>query len=68
MTALLEADEPEDCGFDGLAYGEETVVLEEGGFLVAEGAGDLFAFFIGEDDAVEGGVEDVVLIWSVLLA
>lgn len=61
MAALLETDEPEDCRFNCLAYGQKTVVLEENGFCVAEDVGDLFAFFFGEDYAVEGGVEGVVL-------
>ena len=56
MGALLEAQEPEDCCFDGVADGEEAVVLEQRGFARAKGSGDIVAFFFGKDDAVEGRV------------
>lgn len=62
MTTLVEAHEPEDGFFDGAADGQEAVVLEESGFGAAEGAGDVFAFLFREHDAVEGGVEDVVVV------
>lgn len=61
MTAFLQTDEPEDALFDRLSDGQETVVLEEGGFLGSEGFGDVLAFFFGEDDAVELFVDHVVL-------
>lgn len=54
VTAFLQADEPEDGGFNGLADRQEAVVLEKGGLLVSQSVGDLFAFFCGEDDAVKG--------------
>ena len=63
VAAFLQADEPEDGGFNGFADGQEAVVLEKGGLLVSQGAGDLLAFFCGEDDAVECRVKDVVLSW-----
>ena len=37
------------------------MVLQQRGFLGAEGGGDILAFFFGEDDAVELAVDDVVL-------
>lgn len=61
VAAFLQADEPEDGGFNGFADGQEAVVLEKGGLLVSQGVGDLPAFFGGEDDAVECRVKDVVL-------
>ena len=61
MAALFQAQEPEDGGLDRLADGEEAVVLEQRGFARAEGGGDVAAFGFGEDDAVEGRVEGVVL-------
>lgn len=45
MTAFLERDEPEDGFFNGATDGEETVVLKKRGLLVAEGCGNVFAFF-----------------------
>lgn len=35
MAALLEAYEPKDCCFNGLAHGEEAVILKKGRFLIA---------------------------------
>lgn len=61
VAALLQADEPEHGFFDRFADGEEAVVLEQGGFFGGEAGGDGLAFGFGKDDAVEGGVEDVVL-------
>lgn len=61
MAALFQAQEPEDGRLHGLADSEEAVILEQGGFARAEGGGDVVAFGFGEDDAVEGCVEGVVL-------
>lgn len=61
VAALFQAQEPEDGGLDGLTDGEEAVVLEQGGFAGAEGGGDVVAFSFGKDDAIEGGVEGVIL-------
>ena len=61
MAALLQADEPEYGFFDRFSHREEAVVLEEGGFFGGEAGGDGVAFGFGKDDAVEGGVEGVVL-------
>lgn len=61
MAALFQADEPEYGFFDGFANGEEAVVLQEGGFFGGEARGDGVAFDFGENNAVEGGVESVVL-------
>lgn len=61
MAALLHAQEPEDGLLDGLADGQQTMVDEKGGFLVAEAFRDVVALFLNEDDAVEGFVKYVVL-------
>lgn len=61
MTAFLHRQEPEDGRFDALPYGEETVVLEEGGLLVPKAGRNVFAFLLGKDDTVEGFVQNVVL-------
>lgn len=61
VAALLEADEPEHRLFDGATHREQAVILEEGGLAGAQRGGNVFAFFGGEDDAVELFVEDVVL-------
>lgn len=61
MTAFLHRHEPEDSFFYGLADSEEAVILEESGFIGAEFARDLLAFVGGKDDAVELGVENMVL-------
>ena len=53
VTAFLKAYEPENCGFNGFADGQEAVVLEKSGLLVSQGVCNLFAFLCGEDDAVE---------------
>lgn len=61
MTALLQAHEPEHCLLDSLSASQETVVLQECGFVGSEGARDVVAFLGSEDDAVERLVEDVIL-------
>lgn len=61
MAALFQTQEPEDGGLDGLTDGEEAVVLQQGSLARTEGGGDVAAFLFGEDDAVEGCVEGVVL-------
>lgn len=61
VAAFLEAYEPEHCGFNGSADRQEAVVLEKSGLLVFQGVCNLFAFFVGEDDAIKRCVEDVVL-------
>jgi hypothetical protein len=47
VAALLEADEPEDGGLDGLSNRKKTVVLEQCSLVVAERLGNLFAFDLG---------------------
>lgn len=42
------------------------MVLEEGGFFVAQCLGNVVSFFFGEDDAVELFVDDVVLYFLLL--
>lgn len=62
MAAFLQTGEPEDARVDGLAHGEETVVLQEDGLLWTESLGDVFAFLFGEDDAFEAVVDGVVVV------
>lgn len=62
MTALLQTHVPEDAALDRGAAGQQPMVLEESGFLVAECGGDGTAFVGGEHDAAEGRVGcDVVV-------
>jgi hypothetical protein len=65
VAALLGADEPEDGLLDGAAGGEQTMVLQQRELLVAQLLCDVLAFLLGEDDAIELVVDDVVLWWFV---
>ncbi len=56
MTGFLHRQEPEYSRFDRLAHGKETVILEEGSLLVPKAGGNVSAFFLREDDAIEGFV------------
>lgn len=62
MAALLQTHEPEHGALDTLAAGEQTVVLQKSGFLVAERFGNGEAFFFSQHDAAEGGVECNVVV------
>ena len=60
MTGFIETDEPEGGFVDAAADGEETVVLEDAGFVGGtEGSGDGEAFGAIEDDAAELSVDGV---------
>lgn len=61
LAAAVHGDEPEDGLLDGATDGQQTVVLQERGFLVAEGSSDFLALLLGDNDAVERVIEDVVL-------
>lgn len=61
VAALLQADKPEHRLFDGPPDREQSVILQESRFVVAERFGNVLAFLLSQDDAVEGRVEDVVL-------
>jgi hypothetical protein len=39
LTRFVEGEEPEGCFVDGLAHGEDAVVLEDGCFTVAYDSG-----------------------------
>lgn len=62
MAAFLETYEPENCFFDGVANGEQAMILEQSGFLATKAFGNVFTFFGGEHDALERVVEDVILL------
>lgn len=47
-------------GGRGYAYGEQTMILQDDGFAVAEVGGYAAAFFAVEDDAAELRVDGVV--------
>ena len=53
LTTFLHRHEPEHGRFDRLPHREQTVVLEEGSLLVPKAGCDVFAFFLGKDNAVE---------------
>lgn len=61
MAALLQTDEPENGGFDGLSNCEETVVLEQSCLLIPKCFSNMFPFCFSEDDTVELLVDDVIL-------
>ena len=58
-------DVPEDDRLDAVAAGEEAVVLHDGGFVGADGVGDVRAFAAFEHDVFEGGVEGEVVVEGV---
>lgn len=62
VAALFHAQEPEDGGLDGVADGEKAVVLEQDRLVVRQRGRDVLALFLGEHDAVEGLVDDVVVV------
>ena len=62
VAGLVEADEPEGGGVDGLGAREQAVVLEDDGFPVAQGGGDAFALLAVQDDAAEVVVDGVRLV------
>ena len=49
-------------GVYGFAYGQDAVVLEDGGFVLSKGGDYAAAFFVGEDYAAEIVVEGVVFV------
>lgn len=53
LTAFFEAHKPEHCGFNGSADRQQAVILEKSGFFVSQGTCNVFAFFAGQDNAVE---------------
>lgn len=62
MATLLRAHEPKDCFLHSGTNGEQAVVLEKSELLVTKLVGNVFAFFLGEYDAVELIIQDVVLV------
>lgn len=62
VTALFQTAEPKDGLFDGPTDGQEAVVLKQGRLFGSEDLGDVLAFLLGEDDAIELFVDDVVLV------
>lgn len=60
VAALVEQVEPVDGLLDRLADGQQAVVAQQRGALVAEGARDVVAFVGGEHDAF-AFEDDVVL-------
>jgi hypothetical protein len=60
-AARLQASEPEDRLLHCLADGQEAVVLQQSGLLVAKGSCDVLAFGFGQDDPIELLVDNVVL-------
>lgn len=60
VAALVEQVEPADRLLDRLAHGQEAVVAEQDGALVAQGLRDVVAFVRGEDDAF--AFEDYVVL------
>lgn len=61
MAALLHTEKPEDGGLDGLTDSQQPMVLEKSSFLVSKTSCNVFALLLGEDNAIEGRVEDVIL-------
>lgn len=61
MAGLVEADEPEGGGVDGLGDGEQAVVLQDDGLAVAEGLRDALPFLAVQHDAAEVVVDRVRL-------
>jgi len=62
LTAAIHGDEPPGGLFDAVADGEQAVILENGGFALAEGLGDTLAFRCFVDDAGEIGENGVVFV------
>merc|ERR1712032_622940 len=62
MATLFQGNKPKHRLFNRTANGEEAVILEKCGFVVAERFGDVLAFFLCEHDAIEGGVKNVVVV------
>jgi hypothetical protein len=51
LTAAIHRDEPPGGFLDAVAHREQAVILENGGFALAEGLRDAFAFGCFVDDA-----------------
>lgn len=62
ITAFLQTDKPEDSLFDRLSDSQQTVILQQCSFTIAQALGNLLALFFGEDNTVELFIDYVVLI------
>lgn len=56
LSGWKDLQEPEDSSFDCFAYSQKAVVLKQSGFRGAECFSYFFPLYVGEDDAIEGGV------------
>ena len=61
MTAFLHADEPEYGRLDCVPNSQETVVLEECGFLISEAGRNIIALLLREHNAIEAFVHNMIL-------
>jgi hypothetical protein len=61
VAALVQADEPEDCGFYGFATSQKAMIPEQCGFLRSQALSNILALLLSKDNAVEVLVQDVIL-------
>lgn len=64
LTALLQADEPEDSLLDSLTHSQEAVVLEKSSLLVSKAGSNILAFLLSENNTVERIINNVVVVES----
>lgn len=62
LTTLIHRDKPIDSLLNRLSDGEQPVVLQECRLVLPHTTGNPVAFLGGEDDPVEGFVQDVVVV------
>lgn len=61
VAALVQAHEPKYRLLDRLSDSQKAVILQERGLLIAQLSGDIMTFFLGENNAVELLIHNVVL-------
>lgn len=68
LEASVHGAEQESSGVDCLCGGQDAMVLQDDGFGVAEGFGDVFAFLRIEGNAAKAFIDSVILIkpWVLL--
>lgn len=61
LATFLQTDEPEDGRFDRLSYCQQAMILQQGGFFIAQACSNILSFLFGENDTVETFIQDVIL-------
>ena len=64
LTATLNRDVPPGCGVNAVTNRQETMILQNNGFVITQCLGDSGAFFEIDGDATKVGIDRMVIVKS----